>query len=83
MAFRSFPSTLPSVHPFAVVVVLVVDKHGCIGIYYSLFRCEKLIRRIDYARAQPRLLELYPVTKWMCLIHVESPGAAKRIRAIL
>ena len=82
MAGLTLAPALPAIHPFAVVVVLVIDEHRFGRLDQAFFRSEELIRGITYACAEARLFESAPICCTLCVIRPLSMRA-RRSRAIL
>ena len=63
MPWRSLAATFPAIHPFAVVIVFVINKYRLGWLDQTLFRGKKFIRRERHASTETRLLKLNPLAK--------------------
>ena len=72
MSRLSFSSAFPAIHPLAVFVVLVRNKHGIGGIDEPGLIGEKVVACEDDLCTEPGLLEAHPLMKWIFDLIVQT-----------
>ena len=78
-----FSSAFPAIHPLAVIVVLIRNKHGIGGIDKPGLVGEKVVGREDDLGAEPGLLEAHPLMKRIVDLVVQAFSSCNRNEAIL
>ena len=83
MSRFTFPPALPTIHPFAVIVVFVGNENRIGWIDEPGFIRKKIVGRKNDACAEPGLFKPRPLMKRIVFFSAQVSDSCKRIRAIL